>query len=97
MHLTGTYKLQKTELQKEGFDVNKIDDPVFFMGPKVEAFSKLSPNLQRQRQRQRHKLLNEISAKYIIHDSPPFQDTTYRQLDSESYESLLGNLAFAKL
>jgi len=58
LHLTGTYKLQKTELQKEGFDVNTIADPVFFMGPK---------------------------------------DTTYRQLDPESYHSLLSNLAFAKL
>ena len=37
LHLTGTYKLQKTELQKEGFDVNNINDPVFFMGPKVET------------------------------------------------------------
>ena len=39
MHLTGTYKLQKTELQKEGFDVNTIADPVFFMGPKVKKGS----------------------------------------------------------
>ena len=37
LHLTGTYKLQKTELQKEGFDVKNINDPVFFMGPKVET------------------------------------------------------------
>ena len=41
MHLTGTYKLQKTELQKEGFDVNNIDDPVFFMGPKVETINNI--------------------------------------------------------
>ena len=33
--MTGTYKLQKTELQKEGFDVTRIQDPVYFMGPKV--------------------------------------------------------------
>ena len=45
LHLTGTYKLQKTELQKEGFDVNNIEDPVFFMGPKVESLkiAKLFP------------------------------------------------------
>ncbi|XP_003741427.1 long-chain fatty acid transport protein 1 [Galendromus occidentalis] len=28
---TGTYKLKKRELQKEGFDINVIDDPIYFL------------------------------------------------------------------
>ena len=88
MHLTGTYKLQKTELQKEGFDVNNIDDPVFFMGPKVEPpCSYCHPHTQIGMHTFGKSLLM-----YLL-----LQDTTYRQLDSESYQSLLGNLAFAKL
>ena len=35
LQMTGTYKLQKTELQKEGFDVTRVQDPIYFMGPKV--------------------------------------------------------------
>ena len=83
MHLTGTYKLQKTELQKEGFDVNSIDDPVFFMGPKVETIN--------------HMYTCTLLIGTMIILLLMLQDTTYRQLDSESYQSLLGNLAVAKL
>jgi acyl-CoA synthetase (AMP-forming)/AMP-acid ligase II len=30
---TGTFKLKKTDLQKEGFDPSKVHDPLFFMNP----------------------------------------------------------------
>ena len=38
LQMTGTYKLQKTTLQDEGFDVTKVDDDIFFMGPKDEEY-----------------------------------------------------------
>lgn len=43
LHLTGTYKLQKTELQNEGFDVNRIKDAVYFMGPRDTTYKLLDP------------------------------------------------------
>ena len=36
--MTGTYKLQKTDLQEEGFDVTKVKDDIYFMGPKDESY-----------------------------------------------------------
>ena len=38
LQMTGTYKLQKTTLQDEGFDVTKVNDDIFFMGPKDEEY-----------------------------------------------------------
>lgn len=41
VELTGTYKLKKVQLQKEGFDINHVQDPIFFMGPKDKSYKKL--------------------------------------------------------
>ncbi|XP_023328130.1 long-chain fatty acid transport protein 4 [Eurytemora carolleeae] len=41
LDITGTYKLQKTELQKEGFDVERIQDEIYFMGPKDVGYRRL--------------------------------------------------------
>jgi solute carrier family 27 fatty acid transporter 1/4 len=43
LQMTGTYKLQKTDLQKEGFDVTQIADPIYFMGPKDTSYRLLDP------------------------------------------------------
>ena len=40
-HMTGTYKLKKTELQEEGFDMTKIEDEVYMMGPRDKEYCKL--------------------------------------------------------
>jgi len=54
LDMTGTYKLQKTQLQKEGFDVGLFEDEVYFKGPRdqryrrldVPAYNTLMANLQ---------------------------------------------------
>ena len=38
LQMTGTYKLQKTDLQEEGFDVTKVQDEIYFMGPKDNEY-----------------------------------------------------------
>ena len=46
--LTGTYKLMKKDLQNEAFDITRIDDPVYFMGPKDNFYKKLDRDLFEQ-------------------------------------------------
>ena len=47
LQLTGTYKLKKNDLQGEGFDVTKVKDNIYFMGPKDESYRVLdSENYQ---------------------------------------------------
>jgi len=54
LDMTGTYKLQKTQLQKEGFDVGLFEDEVYFKGPRdqryrrldIPAYNTLMANLQ---------------------------------------------------
>jgi solute carrier family 27 (fatty acid transporter), member 1/4 len=29
--MTGTFKIKKLDLQKEGFDITKVSDPIYFM------------------------------------------------------------------
>jgi len=40
--LTGTFKLKKVDLQKEGFDVAKITDKLFFFDPKLKQYVELT-------------------------------------------------------
>lgn len=39
---TGTFKFRKVEAVKEGFDVTKISDPIWFLDPKVKTYGPLS-------------------------------------------------------
>ena len=48
LKLTGTYKLIKGDLQKEGYDIQLITDPVYFMGPGEVTYKKLDGDLFRQ-------------------------------------------------
>ena len=41
LKLTGTYKLKKTELQEEGFDINRTEDDIYYMGPRDLEYRKL--------------------------------------------------------
>ncbi|GMR46669.1 hypothetical protein PMAYCL1PPCAC_16864, partial [Pristionchus mayeri] len=46
---TGTYKLRKTDLQKDGFDLAKLNsDPIFFFNAAEKQYVPLTPDLQRQ-------------------------------------------------
>ena len=37
----GTHKLKKVDLQKEGFDVEKISDEVYMLDSKTKSYRKL--------------------------------------------------------
>ena len=41
LQMTGTYKLQKKSLQEEAFDVRKVQDDIYFMGPKDSSYKLL--------------------------------------------------------
>ena len=38
---TGTFKLRKVELVKEGFDIDAVSDPIWFLEPGAEQYSEL--------------------------------------------------------
>ena len=57
LKLTGTYKLMKKDLQKESYDVSKINDPIYFMGPKDTTYKILD-----------HDLFHQIQAQMPLHD-----------------------------
>lgn len=43
--ITGTFKLKKVTVQKEGFNVNIIKDKVFFLDAKQKAYVPLTADL----------------------------------------------------
>ncbi|GMT31357.1 hypothetical protein PFISCL1PPCAC_22654 [Pristionchus fissidentatus] len=46
---TGTYKLKKTDLQKDGFDLSKVNnDSIYFFNAAEKKYIELTPELQRQ-------------------------------------------------
>ena len=57
LKLTGTYKLMKKDLQNEAYNVSKINDPIYFMGPKDTVYKKLD-----------HDLFQQIQAEMPLHD-----------------------------
>lgn len=42
--MTGTFKLKKRDLQTEGFNINEIKDPIYFLNPKG-IYTKLTEEL----------------------------------------------------
>ncbi len=48
MDTTGTFKHKKAPLKEEGFDLKKIEDPVYVLLPKATAYVKLTPKLQQE-------------------------------------------------
>lgn len=53
LELTGTYKLKKVQLQKEGYDIHQVtEDPIYFMGPREQTYKKLDHDLYHQIQSQ---------------------------------------------
>ncbi len=47
LDLTGTYKLKKTELQSEGFDLTKVKDPIYFLNSKLKKYVRMDSDLYR--------------------------------------------------
>ena len=43
--LPGTYKLKKNLLQEEGFDVGRINDPLYFLDPRVGKYVRIDGGL----------------------------------------------------
>lgn len=43
--LSGTYKLKKVTIQKEGFDPNTIKDKLYFLDTKQKAYVPLTPDV----------------------------------------------------
>lgn len=39
---TGTYKLRKVELQREGYNLKKIKDPLYFLDPQIRSYVRLN-------------------------------------------------------
>jgi fatty-acyl-CoA synthase len=45
LQTTGTFKMKKTDLQKEGFDPRSVKDPLFFLHPQQNAYVPLDASL----------------------------------------------------
>ena len=45
MHITTTYKHKKTDLVKEGFDPNLIQDPLYFLEPEQGSYVPLDAQI----------------------------------------------------
>lgn len=43
--VTGTFKYQKFDLKREGYDLGKVDDPLYVLGAEHDAFQPLTPEL----------------------------------------------------
>ncbi|MPC78617.1 Long-chain fatty acid transport protein 4 [Portunus trituberculatus] len=43
--VTGTFKLKKLALQKEGFDINVVKDELYFLDGKLGKYVNLTPEL----------------------------------------------------
>ena len=48
IELTGSYKLSKHTLEKDGFDPNRIADPLYFLDKKSETYITLTPAIYQQ-------------------------------------------------
>lgn len=45
VELTGTFKLKKVQLRNEGFDVNKVSDPLYVMDPAQRSYVPITLDL----------------------------------------------------
>jgi hypothetical protein len=45
LEVTGTYKLKKTELQRQGFDLAQVKDPLYYRDEKGKTYAKLTPQV----------------------------------------------------
>ena len=45
VELTGTFKLKKVQLRNEGFDINKLDDPLYIMDQRQKIYVPITPDV----------------------------------------------------
>ncbi|MFD2179690.1 long-chain-acyl-CoA synthetase [Veronia pacifica] len=50
VQLTSTFKYQKSGLKNDGFDVRKVNDPIYFLSPNNNKYIKLTPDLVSQKE-----------------------------------------------
>jgi hypothetical protein len=43
----GTFKLKKNVLQSEGFDLNKVADPLYFLNAKIQKYVRMDLEMYR--------------------------------------------------
>ena len=48
VELTGTFKLKKVQLRNEGFDVDKVSDPLYVMDPAQRSYVPITRDLYQQ-------------------------------------------------
>ena len=48
VELTGTFKLKKVQLRNEGFDINKVHDPLYIMDMAQQSYVPLGQDLYQQ-------------------------------------------------
>ena len=48
MAITGTFKLKKTQVRDEGYDLERVSDPVFFLHPTSRQYVRLTEELVQQ-------------------------------------------------
>lgn len=48
MYVLGTFKLQKFNLQKEAFDIEKVEDPIFIYNSARKSYQKLDIDTYKQ-------------------------------------------------
>jgi len=42
MEVTGTFKHQKVALRKEGFDINAVKEPIYWLNPNTKKYEKIT-------------------------------------------------------
>ncbi|RXJ72427.1 long-chain-acyl-CoA synthetase [Veronia nyctiphanis] len=50
VQLTSTFKYQKSGLKNDGFDVSKVKDPIYFLNPTDNRYTKLTPEIASQKE-----------------------------------------------
>lgn len=56
LEVTGTYKLKKTELQRQAFDLAQVRDPLYYRDEKRKAYAKLTPEVLASIQEQKMRI-----------------------------------------
>jgi hypothetical protein len=43
--LTGTFKVKKTVFQEEGYDLNRITEPIYYLNQQKQVYERLTPEI----------------------------------------------------
>lgn len=42
---SGTFKVKKTMFQEEGFDLTRVDEPIFYLNQQKQSYERLTPEI----------------------------------------------------